>query len=83
MHQKTLEIENNISDISNLAIKTALTTVENKITDVSNLVNKIDYSTKVTKIENKVINHNHDKYITTPEFNKLAADTFNYLIFQN
>ena len=80
---KLTELENKIPDISNLAIKTALTTVENKITDVSNLVNKIDYSTKVTKIENKVINHNHDKYITTPEFNKLAADAFNYLIFQN
>ena len=80
---KLTELENKIPDISNLAIKTALTTVENKITNVSNLVNKIDYSTKVTKIENKVINHNHDKYITTPEFNKLAADAFNYLIFQN
>ena len=22
-------------------------------------------------------NHNHDKYITTPEFNTLAADVFN------
>ena len=30
--------------------------------------------TKVTEIENKLNNHNHDKYITTPEFNTLAAD---------
>ena len=29
---------------------------------------------KVTEIENKLNNHNHDKYITTPEFNTLAAD---------
>ena len=28
-------------------------------------------------IENKLNKHNHDKYITNPEFNKLAADVFN------
>ena len=28
------------------------------------------------KIENKVNDHNHDNYITTPEFNTLAADVF-------
>ena len=38
---------------------------------------KTDYNTKVTEIENKFNNHNHDKYITTPEFNTLAADVFN------
>ena len=71
---KLTELENKISDISNLATKTALNTVENKIPDVSSLVKKTDYNTKVTEIENKVNNHNHDKYITTPEFNTLAAD---------
>ena len=68
---KLTELENKILDISNLATKTALTTVENKIPDVSNLVNKTDYNTKVTEIENKVNNHNHDKYIDTSEFNTL------------
>ena len=29
------------------------------------------------EIENKFNNHNHDKYITSPEFNTLAADVFN------
>ena len=38
---------------------------------------KTDYNTKVTEIENKFNNHNHDKYITTPEFNTLATDVFN------
>ena len=38
---------------------------------------KTDYDTKITEIENKINNHNHDKYITTPEFNTLAADIFN------
>ena len=76
------ELENKIPDISNLATKTALTTVENKIPSVSNLVNKINYNTKVTEIENKLNNHNHDKYITTQEFNTLAADVFNVRLAQ-
>ena len=79
---KLTELENKIPDISNLATKTALTTVENKIPDVSNLIKKTDYKTKVTEIENKVNNHNHDKYITTPGFNKLAADIFNARLAQ-
>ena len=36
-----------------------------------------DYNTKITEIENKLNNHNHDKYITTPEFNTLAGDVSN------
>ena len=43
---------------------------------------KTDYNTKVTEIENKLNNHNHDKYITTPEFKTLAADVFNTRIAQ-
>ena len=66
-----------IPDVTNLARKTALTTVENKIPSVSNLVKNADYNTKLTENENKLKNHNHGKYITTPEFNKLAADAFN------
>ena len=79
---KLTELEKRITDISNLATKTALTTVENKIPSVSNLVKKTDYNTKVTEIENKLNNHNHDKYIDTPEFNKLAADVFNARLAQ-
>ena len=59
--------KNKFSDISNLATKTTLTTVVKKIPNVNNIVRKkTDYNTKVTEIENK-LNHNHDKYITTPE----------------
>ena len=43
---------------------------------------KTDYDTKVTEIENKLSNHNHDKYSDTQEFNKLAADVFNVRIAQ-
>ena len=71
---KITDIEGKIPDVSNLVTKSALTAVENKIPDVSNLVKKTDYDAKVTEIENKLNNHNHDKYIATPEFNTLAAD---------
>ena len=50
-----------------------MTAVENKIPNVSNLVKKTDYDTKVNEIEKKISDHTHDKYITTPEFNELAA----------
>ena len=79
---KIVEIEGKIPDVSNLATKTELTTVENKIPSVSSLVNKTYYNTKITEIENKLNNHNHDKYITTPEFNTLAADVFNARLAQ-
>ena len=79
---KLTELGNKIPDIGNLAIKTALTTVENKIPDVNNLVNKADYNTKVTEIENKLNNHNHDKYTDIEEFNKLTANVFNARIAQ-
>ena len=79
---KLTELENKIPGISNLATKTVLTTVENKILDVSNLVNKTNYNTKITEIENKLIDHNHDKYIDTQEFKKLAADVFNARLAQ-
>ena len=37
---------------------------------------KTDYDTKVNEIENKITDHKHDKYITTPDFNKLTAENF-------
>ena len=46
------------------------------------LFKKTDYNTKITEIENKITNHKHDEYITTPEFNKLAVNTFNARIAQ-
>ena len=73
---KITETEGKISDISNLATKTLVNKVENRIPDISNLVKKAD-NAKVTEIENKLNNHNHDKYIDTSEFNKLAVDVFN------
>ena len=79
---KLTKLENKISDISTLAKKTALTTVENEIPSVSTLVKITDNNTEITEIENKLINHNHDKYIDTLEFNKLATDVFNARLTQ-
>ena len=33
-------------------------------------------------MEKKLTDHNHDKYITTPEFNTLAASVFNARLAQ-
>ena len=79
---KLTEFKNKIPDVSSLATKAVLTTVENKIPDVSNLVKKTDYNTKVTDIESKLNNHNHNKYITTSKFSTLAADVFNTRLAQ-
>ena len=76
------ELENKIPNISNLATKTALSAVENKIPSVSNFVKQTDYNTKITELENKLNYHNHDKYIDTSEFSKLAADVFNARLAQ-
>ena len=56
--------------------------VENKIPNINTLVKKTDYNTKITEIEKKHTDHNNDKYITTPEFNTLAADIFNARLAQ-
>ena len=73
---KLTELKNKIPDVSNLAKKTALTTVENKMPSVSNLVKKTNYDAKISELEKKRTDHNHDKYITTPEFNTLVASVF-------
>ena len=40
------------------------------------LLKKTGYSTKINKIEKKITSCNHDKYITTQEFNKLTSENF-------
>ena len=70
-------VENNIPIVSGFATKSALTVVKNKIPNVSALVKKTDYDTKISNIEKKITDHNHHKYVTTPEFNTMAADVFN------
>ena len=73
---KITEVESKISSITGLATNSALTAVENKIPGVSSLVKKADNDTKISKTENKVNDHNYDKYVTTPEFNTMAGSVF-------
>ena len=47
-----------------------------KKTRVSNLVKKTLRNTKITETERKINDHNHDKYITTPEFTKFTTEIF-------
>ena len=40
------------------------------------MVKKTDCDTKISELEKKIADQNHDKYITTSEFNKLTAENF-------
>ena len=82
LNTKINEVKNEIPSITGLATTSALTAVENKIPSISNLVKKTDYNTKIIEIDKKRNDHKHDKYITTPEFNKLAASVFNARLAQ-
>ena len=46
------------------------------------LLKKTKYNTKITEIENKLTDHNHNKYITTSELNTLTVDVFNARVVQ-
>ena len=46
------------------------------------MVKKKDHNTKITEIDNKLNNHNHDKYIDTQVLNTLAVNVFNARIAQ-
>ena len=73
---KINEVKGEIPSITNLATNTALTAIENKISDVCNLVKKAYYNTKISETEIKSTDHDHDKYIISPEFKKLTAENF-------
>ena len=76
---KITEIESKIPSISGLATTAGLPAVENEKTDVRNLVKKkrtTDYNTKINETEKKITDHNRDKYITTPEFNRPKTKNF-------
>ena len=78
---KLTELENKILDVIGLVTKTALIAVKNKIPDVSSLVKK-NYDTKISELEKKLTDHDHDKYIATQKFNTWAADVFNARLAQ-
>ena len=45
--------------------------------DFSTLVKKTNCGTKTSELEKKLTNHDHDRYITTPECNILSVSVFN------
>ena len=61
--------------IRNISVTSALTVLENKIRNNSSLVKrKPDYNTKnYWNWKKNLTDHDHDQYITIPEFNNLAA----------
>ena len=81
-NSKITDVEGKVPSISGLATSSELTVAENKIPDVKNFVKKTDYNTKISGIEKKITDHGHEKYITTPEFNTLAANVFNVRLAQ-
>ena len=68
--------KNEIPNITDLATNADLNAAEKKMPNVSNLVKVTDYITKINEDEKEITDHNHDKYIATPEFNKLTSENF-------
>ena len=69
LNAKINEVIDEMPNITSLATTAALTAVENKTHNISNLVKKTDYNTKI-------YDHDHDRYIATPKFNRLTAENF-------
>ena len=63
-----------LSKLSDVVKSDVKKTVYDKLAAKVNSIDIRDCDTKITETENKLTVHNHDKYITTPEFNTLAAD---------
>ena len=62
-------IERKIPTISGLADKSAVKSKKKK-------KKRKDYNAKINEIRKKIIDQNHDKYITTLEFNEFTAEIF-------
>ena len=79
INAKINEVKGEIPNINNSDTTNALAAAENKIPNASSLAKKkTDYNTKISETENKIAtDHDHDKYITTQEFNKLTSEKFN------
>ena len=82
LNSKINEVNGEITNITNLDTTSSLTAVENIIPSVSNLVKKIDFNTKNNDTNKKLTDHNHDKYITTPEFITFTAEVFDWRLKQ-
>ena len=70
----TTLIHINQHNIDKQNLKKKLCDVYKKIPDPSSLMTATVLNTKINEVENKI--PNHDKYITTFEFNNLTAENF-------
>ena len=77
LNVKIYEVKGEIPSITILDTATTLAVVENKILNVCALLKKkTDYNANINETERKINDQVNDKYITTSEFNKLAAESF-------
>ena len=75
-NSKISEIEGKIPSLSGLATNAALLQLKIKYHMLVIYSKKENYIQKISDMEKKVTDHDHDKYITTSEFNKLTAKSF-------
>ena len=61
-------------------MNTKISEVENKIRNSSDLETTTVWNSKISEVENKI--SNHDKYIITPEYNKVTAENFTAILKQ-
>ena len=76
LNAKINEVKCEITSITNLVLLLLLLLLL-KIKYLMLVISqKTDYNTKINEIEKKITDHDRDKYITTPEFNKLTSGYF-------
>ena len=76
-----IHINQHNTDRQNLEKK--IKDVDKKLSNINGLVLfSIDYDTKIGEIEVKITDHDHSKYITTQEFNKLTSKNVTKILKQ-
>ena len=74
LNAKINEVKNGIPSITKLASTPAFTAKINEVKNKKPNISNLAICTAFTPVENKI--HDHNKYITTPEFNKLTTENF-------
>ena len=74
LNAKINEVKNGIPSITKLARIPAFTAKINEVKNKKPNISNLAICTAFTLVENKI--HDHNKYITTPEFNKLTTKNF-------
>ena len=71
---KINEVKNEISSVTDLVTNASLNAKVNEVKNKIPNINNLAATTALTAVENKIPDHN--KSITTPEFNKLTTEHF-------